>query len=378
MITVAAATATTPHRATRASSQFYGVGARELFDALPAPALLSSANAVRSTPNRQWRDYAGAHWDERRPWLDLVDEDRLPAVEAAWRTAVRSRTAMDVECRLRRHDGALRWHRLRAHPLHPRAVSHPQWLVVAHDIDAAREDMQRQSEFLAYVAHEVATPLTVIWGNAHLLRERAAMLSDRDRAAVLEDLEADADRLRRLTANLLALAHTRGERMRNLQPLDLREIAERVVTQHARHFPMRRVRLSISNRAAAVLGVETYVEEVLNNYLANAEKYTPDRSTEFEVTANRCRDEVRVRVLDRGVGIDASRADDLFRAFVRGGATSGMAPGSGLGLAVCRWLVELQGGSVWARPRAAGGSEFGFSLQAARPAGPDAHPGASR
>lgn len=368
MIAVTSATTATTQssRPPRTSSQFYGVGARELFNALPSPALLSSENAVRSTPNQRWRDYAGPEWDARGSWLDLVHEDQLPTVETVWRASVQSGAEMDIECRLRRYDGAMRWHRLRGQRLHPRAVSRPDWLIVAHDIDAAREDMQRQSEFLAYVAHEVATPLTVIWGNAHLLKERFRLLTEHDRATVLDDLEADAERLRRLTTNLLALAHTQGERMRNLQTIDLRAIAKRVVAQHMRHFPMRRVRLAISSRAAEALGVETYVEEVLNNYLANAEKYTPDRSTEFEVTANRCGHEVRVRVLDRGAGIDASRADDLFRAFVRGGATSGMAPGSGLGLAVCRWLVELQGGTVWARPRVLGGSEFGFSLQAAR------------
>ncbi|HXK34165.1 MAG TPA: PAS domain-containing sensor histidine kinase [Dehalococcoidia bacterium] len=362
---IAVTPASTRNPPARTPSQFYGVRARDLFDTLPSPALLSSENTMRATPNQRWREYAGEAWDGRGSWLDLVHEDQLPAVETAWRASVQSAHELDVECRLRRYDGAVRWHRLRGRRLQPHAVSRPEWLIVAYDIDSAREDMRRQSEFLAYVAHEVATPLTVIWGNAHLLKERFRLLTEHDRAAVLDDLEADAERLRRLTTNLLALAHTREERTRDLRTIDLRGIAERVVRQHARHFPMRRIRLAISNRATEALGVETYVEEVLNNYLANAEKYTPDRSSEFEVIANRCGHEVRVRVLDRGVGIDASRADDLFRAFVRGSATAGMAPGSGLGLAVCRWLVELQGGSVWARPRAPGGSEFGFSLPVA-------------
>jgi signal transduction histidine kinase len=358
--------ATQPRRPSRASPQFYGIGARDLFDALPSPAVLSSESTLRSTPNHRWREYAGERWDERHSWLDLVHQDERPAIEAAWRASVQSGRELDAECRLRRHDGALRWHRLRGQRLHPHAVSRPEWLVVAHDIDTTREAMQRQSEFLAYVAHEVATPLTVICGNAHLLKERFSLLSADDRSAVLADLVADAERLRRLTANLLALAHTRGDRVRDLHVVDLREIAERVAAQHARHFPMRRIRLAISDRAAEAMGVETYVEEVLDNYLSNAEKYTPDRSAPFDVVASRCGAEVRVRVLDRGAGIDASRADELFRAFVRDGATASMAPGSGLGLAVCRWLVQLQGGRVWARPRANGGAEFGFSLPAAR------------
>jgi signal transduction histidine kinase len=76
---------------------------------------------------------------------------------------------------------------------------------------------------------------------------------------------------------------------------------------------------------------------------------------------------VCTRVLDRGPGIDAREAARLFDIGYRSPTTTRLAAGSGVGLFVARWLVEVLGGRIWARPRDGGGSEFGFTLPVVRP-----------
>ena len=103
---------------------------------------------------------------------------------------------------------------------------------------------------------------------------------------------------------------------------------------------------------------------MLRNLLTNAAKYA-ESGRLIEITVEHGDLESIVRVLDRGAGIDPAEAERLFEIDYRSPRTQGLAQGSGIGLFVARWLVESMGGRIWARPRAGGGSEFGFSLRSA-------------
>jgi two-component system sensor histidine kinase KdpD len=111
-----------------------------------------------------------------------------------------------------------------------------------------------------------------------------------------------------------------------------------------------------------VRGEETYVEQVLRNLLSNAAKYSP-AGTAVEVVLDETPEGARVRVLDSGPGVRTEEVDRLFQLYYRSPETAAKAGGAGIGLFVCRALVEAMGGRIWAAPRPDGGSEFGFILQ---------------
>jgi signal transduction histidine kinase len=110
-----------------------------------------------------------------------------------------------------------------------------------------------------------------------------------------------------------------------------------------------------------VRGHDGYVSQVIRNLLSNAVKYGGDGAT-VEILAEGDADGVTVRVLDDGPGIGAEDADRLFDLYYRAPGTAVRAPGAGIGLFVCRRIVSALGGTIWARPRASGGAEFGFRL----------------
>jgi two-component system sensor histidine kinase MprB len=110
-----------------------------------------------------------------------------------------------------------------------------------------------------------------------------------------------------------------------------------------------------------VFGERTYVEQVVRNLVSNAGKYGRAGSV-ATVTAEATPTEVLVRVLDRGIGIQAGEAERLFDLYYRSPNSARSATGAGIGLYVGRGLVTAMGGRIWARPRVGGGSEFGFSL----------------
>lgn len=105
---------------------------------------------------------------------------------------------------------------------------------------------------------------------------------------------------------------------------------------------------------------ETYLEQVIANLLENADKYSPPEQV-VDLTVERQGDRVVFRVLDRGPGVAPEELSLIFDSFYRSERTSQL-PGKGLGLAICKRLVEVQGGNIWARSRLGGGLEVGFSL----------------
>jgi two-component system sensor histidine kinase KdpD len=109
------------------------------------------------------------------------------------------------------------------------------------------------------------------------------------------------------------------------------------------------------------LAEPTYIRQVLHNLITNADKYSPS-GLPIDVEAHADDDDVRVCVLDRGPGVPPDEIDQIFGSFYRSERTARTATGKGLGLTVCKRLVEAMGGVVWARPRDGGGLEVGFSL----------------
>jgi signal transduction histidine kinase len=108
----------------------------------------------------------------------------------------------------------------------------------------------------------------------------------------------------------------------------------------------------------------TYLEQIVRNLLTNAAKYGGSGAAiEITVELDEASDEVVVRVLDDGPGIEPTEAERLFELFYRSPTTAKATAGAGIGLFVCARLVRAMGGRIWASARPNGGAEFGFALR---------------
>ena len=225
-----------------------------------------------------------------------------------------------------------------------------------------RRANELRDAFNSIISHELRTPITAIYGGAKLLARKDRKLDQTSRDELVRDLEAESDRLYRLVEDLLILARSeRGTVERVLEPLLLPRIVSRVVASEQDRWPLSRFVVQAGTISAA-LGEETYVEQVLRNLLSNAAKYSAGKSV-VNVIIDETPEGVRVRVLDEGPGIDPTESGLLFELYYRSPATAAKASGAGIGLYVCRVLVEAMGGRIWASARPEGGSEFGFILE---------------
>jgi PAS domain S-box-containing protein len=218
-----------------------------------------------------------------------------------------------------------------------------------------------KDEFLGLVSHELKTPITTIFGNAEVLRRRFEKLDEESRTAALSDISNEAERLHRIIDNLLVLARLERGQAIHAEPLLLRRLVEPIVAEHRRRFPHRVIHVAAPRGTVPISGEPVYVEQVIRNLLSNAEKYSSPH-TPIEVRIERVANSMAISVLDRGRGFSQEEAELIFTPFYRSPRTADVAGGVGVGLAVCKRLIEAQGGSIWARPREDGGAEIGFSL----------------
>jgi signal transduction histidine kinase len=242
----------------------------------------------------------------------------------------------------------------------------------ARDLEARYEEDQRNREFrdafVGVISHELRTPITTIYGMSHLLRKGHQAMDPAAVAARLEDIETEADRLHRLTEDLLVLSRAEGGRLVVAEdPLVIGRVLEAAVRGERSRSQEHAIELAIDPDLPLVMGERTYVEQVTRNFLSNAVKYSPAGSTVWVTTASRDGG-VDVRVTDEGLGFGDDDPDRLWDLFYRAKGAIQKAPGAGIGLFVSRALIEAMGGRVWARSAsdpASGGAEFGFWLPAA-------------
>lgn len=224
----------------------------------------------------------------------------------------------------------------------------------------ARRANDAKDEFLGLMSHELRTPITVIHGGARVLRSRGETLDVETSAGILTDIERESNRLSRMLENLLALSRAELDREISVEPVLLQRLLPRFI-EGLDVGPNREVHYSAEGDPASVAGEPSYIEHVVRNLVTNAVKYSPPDSP-IEVVLREQPTGASVHVLDRGFGVGEGEASRIFERFYRSDRTAKLASGAGLGLAVCKRLVEAMEGEVWARPREGGGLEVGFRL----------------
>jgi K+-sensing histidine kinase KdpD len=230
----------------------------------------------------------------------------------------------------------------------------------------AEEERARvlRDAFVGIVSHELRTPITTIYGMSRVLAQRHTTMEPAALAQALDDIEAEADRLRRLTEDLLVLSRAEGGGLVLAQdPLLISHVLRRAVDGEGARWPGHRFELEVAAALPLVLGEDTYLEQVVRNLLGNAAKYSPAGTT-VATTASTEDGGVAVRVVDQGPGLGDTPPERLFDLFYRAPDAMRQASGAGIGLFVSRELVASMGGRIWARTAPSGGAEFGFWLPA--------------
>jgi two-component system sensor histidine kinase KdpD len=240
----------------------------------------------------------------------------------------------------------------------------------AQDAQVRVETERLRNSLLSSVSHDLRTPLAAITGAVSTILETGGRLDAATQRELLESVHEESERLNRLVQNLLEMTRLQSGAVtlkRELHPPE--EVIGAALSRMTSRLAGRRVTTRVPPDLPLVPMDDVLVEQVLLNLLDNAVKYTPAGSP-VEIIATGGDRNVTIEIADRGPGLPPGEEDKVFEKFHRAEPTT--ARGAGLGLAICRGIVQAHGGRIWAQNLPGGGVAFLFTLPLgeARPAAP--------
>jgi PAS domain S-box-containing protein len=327
---------------------------RQLANTIPNLAWMADANGDITWYNDRWYDYTGSTPEEMKGWgwQRVHHPDTLPEVVRQWRESLRTGQAFEMTFPLRGRDGVFRPFFTRVAPLRDASGAIVQWFGTNTDVSSLkkaeeelREADRRKDEYLAMLAHELRNPLAPIRMAAALLKR--ARSDERQVARASEIIARQVGHMSGLLDDLLDVSRiTRGLMSVEMERIEVAGIVAGALEQVRPLLEAKGHHVEVDQEEPhlEVMGSSLRLIQVLTNLLDNAAKYSPPQSR-IEVAVRRSAGWLRIEVTDDGVGIPAELLPRVFEPFTQGERGSHRSEGGlGLGLAVVRGLVELQGG----------------------------------
>jgi PAS domain S-box-containing protein len=229
----------------------------------------------------------------------------------------------------------------------------------AADLERSNEELER----FAYVAsHDLSEPLRMVSGFVSLLKSRYGDQLDSDADEFIGYIVDGTERMQALIRDLLSYSRAGREEMQT-EPVDMKVLVARVLDGMQTSIDESGAQVDVGE-LPTLPGDPSRLQQLVQNLVANALKFTGDTAPAVAISAGRDGSDWRFAVADDGIGIEPQYAERIFEVFQRLHAPDEY-PGTGIGLAICRSIVERHGGRIWVESTPGSGSTFSFTLPAA-------------
>jgi PAS domain S-box-containing protein len=290
-------------------------------------------------------------------WREFIHSEDLSDCLDKWQTALRTGREYQVEFRLKFKDGSYVWHLGRALPLIEDGEI-KLWIGTNTNINIQKDDAQKKDEFLSIASHELKTPLTSIKAYNQLISR------SKDSQQLQGFVSKSAEhivKLEKLIGDLLDVTKINAGKLNyNMQPFNFKQMLEESV-ESVQHTTSSHQIILESAADVMYTGDNLRLEQVMNNFLTNAVKYSPS-ATRVLVNCKVESGNIIVSVRDFGIGIAEDSLDRLFDRYYRVDNTSMRFEGLGLGLFISSEILKRHHGSFWIESEEEQGSTFYFRL----------------
>ncbi len=342
---------------------------RTLAEVMPQIVFTSRPDGELDYMNQRMAEFAGSPVEALlgSNWYELVDPELRPMVESAWTKALTTGGPYEVEQRLRRRDGAYRWHLTRAVPIRDHEGRIEKWLGTSTDIDdlkRAEAELRQRTEFeqqlIGIVSHDLRNPLNAIRLSVQTLL-RSEELTDRQARAGARILNS-AERATRLTRDLLDFTQARlgGGIPIVPSPLDLHSTVRQVLDEVQLAHPERTIQFRSEGDGSGAWDGDR-LAQVVTNLTNNALAYSRENSP-IRVETRADGDHVVLSVHNEGEPIPPELMPRLFQPLQRGKEFDSAGRSIGLGLFIVRSIVDAHGGTIEVNSKKDYGTTFTVRL----------------
>ncbi|HEX2994325.1 MAG TPA: PAS domain S-box protein, partial [Anaerolineales bacterium] len=348
---------------------------RSLADSMPQLVWTALPDGTVDYYNSRYQEYWKIKQVEETvwEWAPVLHPDDLQSTMDAWQHSVKTRELYQIEHRVRMADGTYRWHLSRGMPLRDEEGRVIRWFGTAtdiHDMKMAQEQSKmyaerlersnRELEQFAFTAsHDLQEPLRKIEVFGDLLLESSRSLSGRERN-YLDRMRDAAGRMRDMVDGLLQLSRVTTQGKSFVQ-VDLSQLIAKVLYDLENQIRRTGGKVDVGN-LPAIEGDPLQLHQLMQNLIGNALKYHQlDAPPAVNIYAKQLPGKVQIFVEDHGIGFDQADAERIFQPFQRLVGRS-QYEGSGIGLAICRRIVERHSGEIAARSTPDRGTTFIVTL----------------
>ncbi|MBK0384489.1 response regulator [Pedobacter sp. SD-b] len=325
-------------------------------EALPLVAFTTDEKGKIDFVNQNWMQFSNS--EDIFPKSHPDDKD----IETEFISALMKGKRLELEVRLQKIGSSeYCYHLLKIIPLKEKGII-TKWIGTFTDIDAQKQIEKKKDEFLSITSHELKTPLTSIKAYIQLLSRSLKNHESEQIKIYIEKTQLQVGKLSDLVSDLLDVSKIEsGELKLNKKTIDIKEVINSCVdTIHQTH-PLANIKVIGNTKTLLIDLDENRIEQVLQNYLTNALKYSPENQT-VTVLREDLENEVVVKVKDKGIGIPEEKQKNVFSKFYRVEETSLKFQGLGIGLYICADIIKKHQGSFGVKSEPKKGSEFYFSL----------------
>jgi len=251
-----------------------------------------------------------------------------------------------------------------------------------HDNLQHQSNEQNKPDSLSILWHELLSPMTLIKGYTATLLQLNDAINEEQKEQYIRGIDTASNRVVRLIENLRDITYLERAEIDARHPISLVELLRQVIPETQNQTTKHAITLHPSGPLPRVKADPEKLMQVVTNLLGNAIKYSPDGGDiDVELRVIQTEDELKkfypdapaietpcaiISVSDNGIGLPEEDLENIFEKFYRASTKLTRAvPGAGLGLYICRYIIEAHGGVIWARNRLQGGSMVSCSLQTA-------------
>ena len=329
--------------------------------------------------NQKWSEIAGMELEKAlgRGWMKAIHPEDRAMVFELWDQSIREQKPFQAEYRFKTKMGKVTWVMGQFISILDQNQKLQGYVGTVTDITDAKSREKElslakenaelasnaKSQFLANMNHELRTPLNGVLGLSQILLEEVA--SDPDKKEMVEVILSSGYSLLHILNDVLELSRIETKRIHIVKvpfsPKDLSEKLSSLFTSASKKKQLSLDRILDSKVSGSLIGDPFAIEQVLSHLIGNAIKFRSERPLQITVRSQRVRNEWRIGVKDNGIGVSEEDATRIFGMFERAGSSEDQ-PGNGMGLAICKRIVQNHGGKIWVRSSPGSGSVFIFSV----------------